>query len=72
MELSSPKIKNVLIFFQKKGFLVFRETGLVKKTSYISGGNFPSSKNKKSKYSSEGKSLQSKYSSELSRKLRES
>ena len=45
MQLSSPKIKKVLIFSQKKTFLIFGEIELFKKTSYISGGNFPSSKN---------------------------
>ena len=38
------KIKKVLIFSQKKLFLYFRKRNCFKKTSYISGGNFPSSK----------------------------
>ena len=33
--------------FSKKDFLIFRETELFLKTSYISGGNFPSKKNKR-------------------------
>ena len=45
MELSSAKIKKVLIFSQKKKLLIFREMELFKKPSYISGGNFPSSNN---------------------------
>ena len=47
MELSSHKIKKFLIFSQKKAFLMFWEMELFKKTSYISGGNFTCSKNKK-------------------------
>ena len=43
MELSAPKIKNFLIFSQKS-FAYILGNG----TSYISGGNFPKSKNKKS------------------------
>ena len=38
MELSTPNIKK---------FLMFQEMELFKKTSCISGGNFPSSKNEK-------------------------
>ena len=41
----SPKIKKVLIFSHKKAFLIFQEMELFKKTFYISGGNFLSSKN---------------------------
>ena len=33
--------------FSEKSFLIFREMELFKKTSYISAGNFPRSKNKK-------------------------
>ena len=41
IELSSPKLKIVLIFSQKKALLVIWEIELFKKnTSYISGGNF--------------------------------
>ena len=55
IELSSFKLKKLLTFsemelsyiFSKKVFLIFRETKLFKKTFYISGGNFPSPKNKK-------------------------
>ena len=47
MELSSPKIKKYLKFSHKKAFLVFQEMKPPKKTSYISGGNFPSLKIKK-------------------------
>ena len=42
MELSSLKFKKFPIFFQKE-FLIFREMEPPKKT----GGNFPSSENKK-------------------------
>ena len=47
MELSGPRIKNFLIFCQKKYFLIFWEMELFKKTSYIYQGNFTSSKNNK-------------------------
>ena len=47
MELSGTKIKKVLIFSQKKAFLIFWEMEFFKKTSYISGGNLLSSLNKK-------------------------
>ena len=47
MELFSPKIKKVLIFSQKKAFLIFREIKLFNKTSYISRGNFWALKKKK-------------------------
>ena len=50
MELSNPKIRKFLIFSifsQKKSFLKFLEMELFKKTSFILGGNFPNSKNKK-------------------------
>ena len=46
MEFSSPKIKKFLIFSQEKAFLIFREMELFLKT-YISGGDFPRLKNKK-------------------------
>ena len=46
MELSSPKIKKVLIFSQKNPFLPFWEMDHFLKSSNISGGNFPGSKNK--------------------------
>ena len=39
--------KKIVIFSEKKAFLIFRETELFKKSSLISGENFPSSKNKK-------------------------
>ena len=46
--ISSPKIKKVLIFSQKRFFIYFRKQNFFnKKTSCISGGHFPSSKNKK-------------------------
>ena len=38
-----------LLYFLKKGFFIFQEMELLKKTSYISGGKFPSSKNKKTR-----------------------
>ena len=44
MELSSLKIYYI---FSKITFLIFREVEHFLKTSYISGGNFPSLKNKK-------------------------
>ena len=54
MELSSSNIKKLFIFRQNKSFLIFRETKTSKKillilrksrkTSYISAGNFPSTK----------------------------
>ena len=48
MELFSPKIKKVLIFSQKKLFLYFgTRVFFLKKTCYILGANFTSSKNKK-------------------------
>ena len=47
MELSSSMIKKVLLFSQTKYFLIFREMESSKKTSYISGKNFPSWRNKK-------------------------
>ena len=47
MELSSPKIKIFIIFSQKKLFWYFGKWNFFKKTSYISEGNFPSSKSKK-------------------------
>ena len=47
MELSGSKTKKVLIFSQKKPFLIFWETKLFKKTPYILGRNFPSSKSLK-------------------------
>ena len=47
MELSGPRIKNFLIFRQKKYFLIFWEMELFKKTSYIYQGNFTNSKNNK-------------------------
>ena len=67
MKISNPKVKNFLIFSQKKPFLIFQETETPekvpyisengtflylrkwRKTSYISGRNFPSSKNLKKK-----------------------
>ena len=48
MERSGSKIKKVLIFSQKS-FSYISGNGTSLKTSYISGGNFPSSKNKKTK-----------------------
>ena len=42
MELFSSRIKKVLLLSRKKAFLIFREMELLKKPSYISGGNFPS------------------------------
>ena len=47
MQLSSPKIKKLLIFSQRKTFFIFREMELFKKISYISVENFSGSKNKK-------------------------
>ena len=54
MEFSSPNIKNILIFSQKKALLKFREIELFRKWNflasyfpYISGSNSPSSKNSK-------------------------
>ena len=55
MELSDPNIKKFLIFSQKKTFLIFKETKNPEKIlalqetelTYISGNNFPSSKNEK-------------------------
>ena len=46
MELSGPDIKKFLLFSQKKLFLYFKKWNHLK-ISYISGGNFPSSKKKK-------------------------
>ena len=46
MELSSPKIKIFIIFSQKKLFWYFGKWNFFK-TSYISEGNFQSSKSKK-------------------------
>ena len=46
VELCSPKIKKLLHFF-KIAFLIFWKIELFEKTSYISEGNFPSSKNYK-------------------------
>ena len=40
MELSSPKIKKVLIFSQKSFSYISGNGTFFKKTSYISGGNF--------------------------------
>ena len=40
-------IKRFPIFSQKKAFLIFLETETQKKIPYISGSNFPSSKNEK-------------------------
>ena len=53
MKLSSSKIKKFLIFSQKKAFLLFAKMETPKeffifqetKLSYISGSNFPRSKN---------------------------
>ena len=45
MELSSPKIKKVLILSQSKFFLCFRKWRFFKKLLYNSGGNFLSSEN---------------------------
>ena len=45
IELSGSYIKKALIFSQKKTFLIFRITEILK--PYILGSNFPSSKNKK-------------------------
>ena len=45
MELSSPKIKKVLIFSQSKLFLCFRKWRFFKELLYNSGGNFLSSEN---------------------------
>ena len=44
--MSVLRLKSFYIF-SKKAFLIFWETELFRKTSYISGGNFLSSKNKK-------------------------
>ena len=41
------RLKQFLYFLKKEAVLIFRETELFKKTSYISEGNFLSSKNKK-------------------------
>ena len=49
MELSGPDIKKFLLFSQKKLFLYFKKWNHLK-ISYISGGNFPSSKKKKKIY----------------------
>ena len=46
MKVSSPRIKKVLTFSLKKVFLYFRKRNFFRKTSYISGSNFPSSKKK--------------------------
>ena len=46
-EVSSPKIKTVLIFSQSEVSLYFRKRNFFQKTYYISGGKFPSSQNKK-------------------------
>ena len=47
IEIANPKIKKVRTVSKKKSFLIFRKIKLLKKASYISEGNFPSSKNKK-------------------------
>ena len=56
MELSSSNNIKILIFSQKKAFLIFspkkavfmfQEKVTPKKAFYISGSNFPSSKNEK-------------------------
>ena len=55
MKLSGSNIKKFVIFSQKKAFLIFREKEKPNKflifeeteRSYISGSNFPYSKNKK-------------------------
>ena len=47
MKLSSPKIKKLFIFSQKKIFLIFQEPEAFQKNSYISGGSSPRTKNKK-------------------------
>ena len=62
-ELSGSNIKKLLIFSQKKAFLISQETEIHQKipyisgngtiTSYISGSNFPSLKNIKIKKRSE-------------------
>ena len=46
MEFSRPKIQKFLIFSKKKSFPDISGNGIF---SYISGGNFPSSKNKKTR-----------------------
>ena len=46
-KLSSPKMKDVFIFFQKNLFRYFWKQNFLKYTSYISAGNIPSSKKKK-------------------------
>ena len=58
MELCGSNIKNFLIFSQKKAFLIFRENETPKiffifqetELSYVSGSNFPCSKNEKTSY----------------------
>ena len=49
MELSSLRVKKFLIFSQKKLFLYSANCSFLKKTSYILGGSFLNSKNKKKK-----------------------
>ena len=57
--------KKCLIFSQKKAFLIFSETEIPKKffifqeteLSYISGSNFPSTKNEKKKNNKKKKTL---------------
>ena len=46
MEPSSPRVKKYLIISQKKLFLYSAKWNFLKKTCYVPGGNFPSSKNK--------------------------
>ena len=60
MELSCSNIKKFLTFSVNKAFLIFRETETPKKflfqetvLFYISGSNFPNSKNKQKKNNSE-------------------
>ena len=47
MVFSIPKNEKFIIFSPKKAFLIFQEMELVKKSSYISGRNLLSLKNKK-------------------------
>ena len=47
MELSGPTLKKAIIFSQRKLFLYFGKWNLLKKTSYVLGGDFMCSQNKK-------------------------
>ena len=49
MQLSSPNIKNFLIFYQKKLFLYFEKWNFYKKLVILQEGTFQAQKNKKNK-----------------------